>query len=138
MFVSRCLTRRCLVLKLLETQENTRHYCAMSDSLRRTVSWKSTQRSKSCGHLSKRYLMDYSSVSIKNMKRTSSYEDVNLETKLRNYMCERRYWQHTKYGSQIYKREIHVPKNSIKFTILSYNILAQSLLEEHQYLYKHW
>jgi len=81
--------------------------------------------------------MDYSSATITNKKRTASFEDVNMEAKLRNCICSRRYWQYTKYGLQLYRKEVSVPQNSLKFTILSYNVLAQSLLEEHKYLYKH-
>jgi hypothetical protein len=99
-----------------------------------------SQRSKSCDYSSKRCVtMDYSVSPLKNLKRTSSYEDIErkLETRLRNHMCKLRHWEYTQIGRQINRKEVHVPKESLTFTILNYNILAAELLEQHKYLYKH-
>jgi len=52
-------------------------------------------------------------------------------------MCLMRHQEYTSLGKQLKDKLIAFPPNSLKFTVLSYNVLAQQLLEEHTYLYKH-
>lgn len=58
------------------------------------------------------------------------------EEKLRQLMCLMRHTEYTPLGRQLKDKLIGHPPNSLKFTVLSYNVLAQHLLEEHTYLYK--
>lgn len=47
-----------------------------------------------------------------------------------------RKWEYSNLGRKLLCGEQHQPQNSVKFTVLSYNVLAQVLLEEHPYLYR--
>ena len=59
------------------------------------------------------------------------------EERLRHRLSFMRRWEYTSLGDQLKKREIKQPKNSVEFSVLSYNVLAQELLEQHLYLYRH-
>ncbi len=58
------------------------------------------------------------------------------EEKLRHRFSSLRRWEYTKLGKEFQQRKIRQPSHSLKFTVLSYNVLAQHLLEEHTYLYR--
>ena len=56
-----------------------------------------------------------------------------LDSRLRN-----RHWVYTDSGRMLHRNSSEsCQKNGIKFTIASYNVLAQNLLEENSYLYSH-
>lgn len=57
------------------------------------------------------------------------------EERVRRRLCSMRNWEYTQLGKQLEKQK-HNHHQSVQFTILSYNVLAQELLEEHTYLYK--
>jgi len=57
------------------------------------------------------------------------------EEKLKLIYCMR-HSEYTPLGRQLKDKLVSYPPNSLKFTVLSYNVLAQHLLEEHSYLYK--
>lgn len=58
------------------------------------------------------------------------------EEKLRYKLCNLRKWEYTKFGKLLQQDKTKQPKHYLKFTILSYNVLSQHLLEEHTYLYR--
>lgn len=58
------------------------------------------------------------------------------ENKLRQKLCSLRRWEFTRIGNELHQRKIKHPPCSLNFTVLSYNVLAQHLLEEHTYLYR--
>lgn len=59
------------------------------------------------------------------------------EEQLRNRMCSLRNWEFTKSGRDHQARKSsRESQHSVNFTVLSYNVLAQHLLEEHTYLYR--
>ena len=58
------------------------------------------------------------------------------EEKLRHRLSSLRKWEYTKLGKELQQRKIRQPSQALKFTVLSYNVLAQHLLEEHTYLYR--
>ena len=58
------------------------------------------------------------------------------EEKLRRRLCLMRSFEYTALGRRLKDKEIGQPRNSVKFSVFSYNVLAQHLLEEHTYLYK--
>lgn len=59
--------------------------------------------------------------------------DTNFKDSSVNNIPEMK-WMPTKYASER-KEEHQAPKESLEFAVLSYNVLSQDLLEEHQYLY---
>ncbi|XP_023722576.1 protein angel homolog 2 isoform X2 [Cryptotermes secundus] len=54
----------------------------------------------------------------------------------RNRLKEKRQWQYTQFGSTLRASAADATPYQLLFTIMSYNILAQELLESHQYLYQ--
>lgn len=67
----------------------------------------------------------------------SDMDPIKLkEKKLRFWLSSLRKWEYTKLGKELQQRQIKFPSHSLKFTVLSYNVLAQNLLEEHTYLYR--
>lgn len=67
----------------------------------------------------------------------SEIDPIKLkEKKLRYRLSSLRKWEYTKFGRELQQRQIRPPAHSLKFTVLSYNVLAQHLLEEHTYLYR--
>lgn len=67
----------------------------------------------------------------------SEIDPIKLkEKKLRYRLSSLRKWEYTKFGRELQQRKIRPPAQSLKFTVLSYNVLAQHLLEEHTYLYR--
>ena len=56
------------------------------------------------------------------------------EERVRRRLCSMRNWEYTQLGKQLEKQKHN--HQAVQFTILSYNVLAQELLEEHTYLYK--
>ena len=56
-----------------------------------------------------------------------------LDSKLRN-----RHWVYTDSGRMLHRNSADAcQKNSFRFSIATYNVLAQNLLEENSYLYSH-
>lgn len=58
------------------------------------------------------------------------------EEKLRSRLCHMRNWEYTNLGKQLERGEVRRHGQALQFTVLSYNLLAQHLLETHTYLYK--
>lgn len=58
------------------------------------------------------------------------------EDQLRKKLCSLRSWELTNHGLDHQKKKFKESEQSLKFTVLSYNVLAQHLLEDHSYLYK--
>jgi len=59
-----------------------------------------------------------------------------LEERERRLYCKMRQIEYTNMGRLLSKKEIRLPENSMKVTVLSYNVLAQELLDQHIYLYR--
>lgn len=53
----------------------------------------------------------------------------------RDQLNEKRQWQYTHFGSTLSVSESKATPYQLLFTVMSYNILAQELLESHRYLY---
>ncbi|XP_057372122.1 protein angel homolog 2-like isoform X2 [Daphnia carinata] len=116
------------------------HYTPSSQSIRTTgitMSGPKTYQNnaKTFENHQRRQVHAYDCVDVL-MEESEAHRIKRNETRIRHRLSSLRKWEYTKLGTELQKQKIKQPPHSLKFTVLSYNVLAQHLLEEHIYLYR--
>lgn len=116
------------------------HYTSSSQPLRKggmIVSGSQTFQNRppyTCGIQQRRQFHANGCVNL--LREESEVHSIKFdEKKMRHRLSSLRRWEYTKLGKELQGQKIKQPSHSLPFTVLSYNVLAQQLLEEHIYLY---
>ncbi|KAI9550997.1 hypothetical protein GHT06_000238 [Daphnia sinensis] len=115
------------------------HYTSSSQPITKTgmiISGLQTlNNSNACGSQHRRQVHAYGCVNVL-MEDSEANRIKRNETRIRHRLSSLRKWEYTQLGKELQEQKIKQPPHSLKFTVLSYNVLAQHLLEDHIYLYR--
>lgn len=116
------------------------HYTSSGQPIRTTgiiISGSQTYQNNpnTCGSQQRRQVHAYGCANIL-IEESETHKIERNETRIRHRLSSLRKWEYTPLGKELQEQKTKQPPHSLKFTVLSYNVLAQHLLEEHIYLYR--